>query len=242
MRYTHNLRLIRRRKHTGKISLFLTASIIILVLLLGFTELDAKQFFLGFFESLLRVCIAYIISILLAITLTLFATSSEKVESLTIPILDVMQSFPSFALFPLLVVWFGKTAIVTIFILIITMIWPILFTLLSAKKQIRSDLLEAAQSFGATKVKFLQYVLFPLLFSAIITGSIVSWGEAWEVIIAAEIIVAIPGVGTYLAESGTNNNSQILLIGIILLLAMLFIINKYLWLPLLNLGTKYQQE
>ncbi len=242
MRYTHNFKLIRHRKHQVKISLIITAVLLILVLVLGFTKLDADQFFLGFFESLVRVTTAYFVSVILAVILSLIVMISRKVEEIMLPILDVMQSFPSFALFPLFVLWLGRTSIVTIFILIITMIWPILFTLLSAQKQMKEDLLEAAQFFGAKGWRYLVYVMFPLYLPALVTGSIVAWGEAWEAIIAAEIIVKVPGVGTYLAQSGDNLNSQVLLIGITLLLILLFILNKYIWLPLLNLTTKYQQE
>lgn len=242
MRYTHSLHIIRKRKHVKKISIFISLLLVGLIIVLGFTTLDFKQFFLGFLESFIRVAIAYLISMVIAIGISLIVISSPKIEAISVPILDVLQSFPSFALFPLFVVWFGKTAIVTIFILIITMIWPILFTLLSAQKQIRQDLIESATAFGAKGIKYLIYVLLPLSFPAIITGSIIALGEAWEAIIAAEIIVKVPGVGTYLAEAGNNNNSQILVIGIFLLLTILFIINKYIWLPLLNLSTKYQQE
>ncbi len=242
MRYTHNFKVIRKRRHTAKISLIITAILIFLIAFLGFTELDARQFFFGFLQSFLRVSIAYAISLLLAFSLALFVSSSKFVEDLTLPILDVMQSFPSFALFPLLLIWFGRTSLVTIIILVVAMIWPILFTLLSAQKQIKEDLTEAARSLGASGWKYFIFVTIPLLFPSLITGSIVAWGEAWETIIAAEIIVQIPGVGTYLAKTGNVGNSQILLIGIGLLLALLFIFNKYIWLPLLNLSTKYQQD
>lgn len=242
MRYSHNLRVIRRRKHSLKISLIITIVLAVLIVVLGFTALDAHQFFLGFFESLSRVAIAYIVSLLLALAITLLVTSQQKLEAISVPFLDVLQSFPSFALFPLLVLWFGRTAPVTIIVLVITMIWPILFTLLSARKQIREDLLEVAYVFGAKGTKFLHFVLLPLLFPALITGSIVAWGEAWEAIIAAEIIVQVSGVGTYLAETGSTGNTPILLIGVFLLLALLFILNNYFWLPLLSLSTKYQQE
>lgn len=242
MRYTHNLKLIRKRKHATKISLIITSVLAILILVLGFTALDAQKFFIGFFESLTRVVIAYFISVVLAIGVSLIVVSSKTFEEISVPILDVLQSFPSFALFPLLVVWFGRTSLVTILILVISMIWPILFTILSAQKQLKGDLLEAAHLFRATGIKFLIYVLFPLMFPAIITGSIVAWGEAWETIIAAEIIVNVPGVGTYLAQGGQNLNSTVLLVGILLLLMLLFILNKYIWLPLLNMSTRYQQE
>lgn len=242
MRYTHSFRIIRHRKHTLKISLTITGVLIVLILILGFTTLDAQKFFFGFFASLTRVIIAYFISLILALAIALIVASSKGIEGVSVPILDVLQSFPSFALFPLLALWFGRTTVVTIIILVITMIWPILFTILSAQKQIRRDLIEAARAFGANGEKYLIYVLFPLMFPAIVTGSIVGWGEAWEAIIAAEIIVKVPGVGTYLARSGENLNSSVLLIGILLLLMLLFILNKYIWLPLLNMSTKYQSD
>ncbi len=242
MRYTHNFKTIRRRKHAFKISLLFSLFLLILILVVGFTTLDAKQFFVGFLDSLTRVCIAYVISLFLALGLTLFVTSSQLIESISLPVLDVLQSFPSFALFPLLVIWFGRSSIVTIFILVVTMIWPILFTLLTAHKQIPTDINEAAQIYGAKGRSYLWFVLFPLLYPAIVTGSLIGWGEAWEAIIAAEIIVGGPGIGTYLANAGQSNQTHILIIGILLLLLILFLINKYLWLSLLNASTKYQEQ
>ncbi len=242
MRHSYKLKIIRKRKNANKVSLILLIILVGVILLLGFTELDARLFFGGFAASFTRVTISYFISLILAIILTLVVTASPTIEAISVPILDVLQSFPSFALFPLFVIWFGRNSIVTILILIINMIWPILFTLLTGKKQIKEELDEAAYAFGARGHKYLVYVLFPLLLPAVITGSLVAWGEAWEAIIAAEIIVAVPGVGTYLAQAGGSNHISVLIVGIFLLLTILFIINKLVWLTLLNSSTKYQQE
>lgn len=240
MRYTHNLKLIRKRKHALKISIILTLLAVVLVLFLGFTELDAKLFFFGFFQSLIRVVIAYFATLIIAIALALIVNSSKPVEEIALPLLDALQSFPAFAILPLLIVWFGRSSSVIIIVLIMEMVWPILFSILSAQKQLREDVLEAGTAFGATGLKYLIHVLAPLLFPSVVTGSIVAWGEAWETIIAAEIIINVTGVGSYL--SSPANSSQILIIGTFLLLVILFILNKYIWLPLLNLSTRYQQE
>lgn len=122
MRYTHNLKVIRKRKHAFKISLVITGVLVILILVLGFTALDAQKFFLGFFESLTRVVAAYFISLFAAIIIALIVASSKTFEGISVPILDVLQSFPSFALFPLLVLWFGRSALVTVIILVVAMI------------------------------------------------------------------------------------------------------------------------
>ncbi len=242
MRYTHGLKIIRKRKHALKISLVITGVLIVLILFLGFSALDAQKFFFGFFESLIRVGIAYVIAATLAFILSLIVSSSKSMENVIVPILDAMQAFPAFALAPLLIIWLGKTSGVVITILVIEMVWPILFTLLSGQKQIQEDLIEAAYSFGARGFKFFRFVQLPLLFPSLVTGSIVAWGEAWETIIAAEIIVNVPGVGSYLSQNGQDLNSRVLAIGILLLMMILFVLNKYIWLPLLNMSTKYQQE
>lgn len=241
MRYTHSFKIVRHRKAAFDISLVLTGLLIVLIFVLGFTTLDAKLFFVGFLQSLSRVATAYLISALIAILLTLLVTTSVQVENFSLPILDALQSFPAFALFPLLIIWFSKTDIIVVIILTIEMIWPILFTLISAQKQVREDLSDAAHSFGAKGYKYVLYILLPLLLPALITGSIVAWGEAWETILAAEILANVNGVGTYLTQAGNNNQIHILIIGLLLLLAILFIINKYLWLTLLNKATRYQQ-
>lgn len=242
MRYSHNIVIIRKRKHVIKVSIIFTLIIVLLVLFLGFTTLDAKKFFLGFFDSFTRVVIAYVVAFIIALLTTLFITSRSWTESIFIPILDAFQSFPAFAFFPLLIVWFGKGSLDVIIILVFEMIWPMIFTLISAKKQIKQDLIEASKIFGATGPNYYIYVLLPLLFPSIITGSIIAWGEAWEAIIAAEILVNVPGVGNYLSSAGQNNQMHVLIIGILILMLLLFILNKYVWLPLLNMSTKYRED
>lgn len=238
MRSFHTLRHHRNSHFTPFLLLVILA---LTVSLVGFKVLDFQVFLSGFWLSFVRVSVAYFISLLGALLLAFLATATAKLENIMIPILDVLQSFPSFALFPLLLVFFGRNSVVTIAILVVSMIWPLVFTIITGKKQIKEELIDAASIFGATKLKYILYFLFPLLFPSIITGSIIAWGEAWETIIAAEIIVQVPGVGTYLAEIPTSS-PQILGVGILALMTILFFVNKYFWLKLLSLSTKYQQE
>jgi NitT/TauT family transport system permease protein len=113
-----------------------------------------------------------------------------------------------------------------------------LFTILTGKKEIDEEILEAAHIFKAKGIAYYSSVFFPLLLPAIVTGSIIAWGEAWETIIAAEIIVNVPGVGTYLAQNA-ESQPRVLAVGIIALMTILFLVNKYVWLKLLKKSTQY---
>jgi len=250
MRYSNQLRFSKRKnvlKNKKKSSLISVAWILLFLVALttvvNFSKLNTLTFFEGFGVSLARISIAYIIALILSCIIALLITSNEKVENLTLPVFDVLQSFPSFALFPLMVASINSSEIIIISVLIIAIIWPILFTIIGGIKNRREDLEEAATIFGAKGFKRLIYFTYPELSPSIVTGSIVGWGEAWEFIIGAELLVnAKVGIGSYLGQLGNNKENLLLVFGILVLMILLFIINKLIWLPLLDKTTKYQSE
>ena len=215
-----------------------------LSLVINFSSLDARELIKGFVASLTRTTIAYFIAITLAVLIALIITSSKWIEDLMLPVLDVLQSFPSFALFPVLVVALKNSPeTIIILVLTITMIWPILFSIIGGVKNRREDWEEAATIFGARGYKRLIHFTIPDLMPSIITGSIVGWGEGWEFIIGAELLVKTNlGIGSYLGVLGQKQENAALAFGILFLLVLLFIINKLLWLPLLNKATTYSSE
>lgn len=256
MRYTTNLH-ATPAAHTHKrhalqlhwLSTFIGMTLfglvgIFLIGLTGRSDLSLEQILTGFGVSFIRVSVAYLISVVLAIGLALLITANARVESVMLPIFDVLQSFPSFALFPVLVAALtGAPEIIITIVLVITIIWPILFTIIGAIKNRRVDLEEAATVFGATGRKRFRNFTVPSLWPSIVTGSIVGWGEGWEFIIGAELLVSVKyGIGHYLGILGEANKNSALALGIVLLMFFLFITNKLIWLPLLRRATEYQSD
>ncbi len=251
MRYSTSLRTSRKHhiltfKAKGGLVAFLWLTVIFVTLsfLIDRTNLDQTQLYAGILVSFLRTTAAYVISLIFALTIALIMSSSVWIENLFLPIFDVLQSFPSFALFPVLAVALQSAPeLVIIIVLVIAMIWPILFTVLSGLKNRRQDLEEAATIFGAKGWKRLQFFTFPELLPSIITGSIVGWGDGWELIIGAELLVSVKiGIGHYLGELGSSQQNTLLAFGIVALMFFLFFINKLIWLPLLHEATQYETE
>lgn len=246
MRYNHRYHQINHgtAKHRR---VHLTSLIVLAVTFLVFAALlrvplDQKGFLMGFAVSLFRVSVAYLISLGLALALGLLAVSHSVVEAALVPILDVAQSFPSYALLPLLVLYFGRTSVAVIVILVVAMIWPILFNVIAAIKEQRQDQSEAAIVFGAIGWRYLLHFRWPMLRPAVITGSIISWGEAWDTIVGAEIIAAAGGAGYYLGILSQAGRSSLLGMAIVYYLLLIFVLNQLIWLPLLHHYTKYQAE
>lgn len=251
MRYAASLRtsrrhhILKRRGPSGFISFAaLTVALLLVLIFADFANLSLGQLLGGFLASLARTSVAYLISLLLALTIALLITVNTKIENLLLPVFDVLQSFPSFALFPVLVaVLAGSPEVIIVGVLTITMIWPLLFSIIGGIKNRRVDLEEAATIFGASGFNRLRHFTLPELMPAIITGSIVSWGEGWEFIIGAELLVHVNwGIGRYLGVLGDLHQNTLLALGIVVLMLLLFFINKLVWLPLLHRVTKYQSE
>ncbi len=218
--------------------------LVVLLAIVDVSHLSERQFFEGFWFSLLRVSSAYIISLIVALLLAFVITFRKPVENLLLPLFDVLQSFPSFALIPILVVSFKSSpSIAVVAVLVLAMIWPLLFGIITALKNRREDLDEAAKIYGAKGWQHVSKVTLPELFPAIVTGSIIAWGDAWDLLIGAELLVVVTyGVGGYLGMLGETHQNGLLALGIVAYLGILFIINKIIWLPLLSRATKFQTE
>ncbi|HSX42409.1 MAG TPA: ABC transporter permease subunit [Candidatus Saccharimonadales bacterium] len=251
MRFAAGLHTSRRHhvlktKRLGSLIAFvwLAAILLILVLLLRTSQLDYRQFLDGFAASLARTSVAYVVALIVGLILALSVTAQPIIETIFLPILDVLQSFPSFALFPVLIAGLaGHSETIILAVLALEMIWPILFSIVGAVKNRRQELEEAATIFGAVGTKRLWHFALPELWPAILTGSIVGWGEGWEFIIGAELLVRVHvGIGHYLGVLGENNQRNLLAFGIVGLMLLLFMINKLFWLPLLRQATAYQND
>ena len=242
MRYSHKVHIYRRG---SQLRFTLVTSILAVGLLLLFVRLSNVSLgtlFVDLLASTYRVVIAYLISLVISVLMALIVTRNRTFEDFLLPVLDVLQSFPSFAILPIAILWFGASDVTAILFLVITILWPVLFNVVAGVKNMRGDLGEAARVFGAGGIKKLKYYLLPGVFPAIVTGSIIGWGEAWEAIVGAEILGISRGIGAFLNDASRTGDTRVLTLGIVFLLFFIFFLNKIIWLPLLKRSTMYSSE
>lgn len=214
-------------------------------LFIWFIEPNANFDRMGFLTDLawstVRLIIAFAISLFLALVLGITLTRG-KLGDFFLPLFDVLQSFPSFAILPLAVNYFGSSNITVISFLVITMVWPMLFAVASSVKLVKAEWQEAAQIYGATGIKRFLYFGLPTSYPGLITGAIVGLGEGWEAVVGAEIISGYKdaGLGNFFAANGETGS--VALFGIFALLLMIFVMNRILFLPLLEKSHKLLSE
>lgn len=187
-----------------------------------------------------RLFVAYVIATFLG-WLGAVAFFRGRWSAIALPVFDVLQSFPTFAALPLATYAWGVSGLTVIIFLIFTIIWPIFFTVISGLRLIKHDWEEAVEIMGLTGWDYWKHFLLPVSIPGLITGSIVGLGDAWEAMVATEIIVGIKsGLGNFFQSF--SRNPTVTVFGIFGFLLLIFSINKVIWLPLLEWSHRMMEE
>ena len=233
-------RIYASRRHLVITIFFIVLPFAFLLVFSGFAEITTGRLFGDLFISTYRLLAAYIISVILAWVLAVLFYRGRKAD-VALPIFDVLQSFPTFAILPLATLFWGPSNFTLIFVLVVTVIWPILFSIISSLKLIKRDWEEAVAVAGLGGFNYIKYFLLPVTVPGLITGTIIGLGEGWEALVATEMIAKTEhGLGSFFQSFSMNPN--ITAFGILGLLILIFSINKLVWLPLLQWSHREMEE
>ena len=220
-----------------------------------FQEVSFQNIFLALVTTFSRLLFAYLLSLVFAVPLAILVSSSSRIERLLLPLVDIAQSIPVLAFFPVVVLLFIKFGFLNgaaIFILFLTMIWSIVFTVIGGITVIPSDIKEVARVFGIKRFSYFRKVILPAVVPHIITGSLLAWAAGWNIIIVAEAIHSyVPnaspsqdlfGIGSLLVNSAASGRNDIFLASIIIMILGIAFLNFFVWQKLLHYGEKYKFE
>ena len=196
------------------------------------TEISFNSFLNALLISFARVFAAYFFSLLLA-WLVVVGFMRGKAENFFVSLFDVLQSLPTFTILPIAITFLGQSELVIFFFSVLTIIWPIIFSIYSSIKKADKSWQEAVTISKISGWNYLRYYLFPVTFPGIITGSVIGLGSGWESLIATELLTQTnKGLGPFFNLFSQNNSTTLL--GILVVLSIIYSIDKLLWLPLLK--------
>ena len=207
------------------------------------------------FATFGRLAVAYIIAVLVAFPLAILAVYNRFFEAILLPVFDILESIPVLALFPiviLLFVRFGMLNGAAIFILFLSMLWNIVFTLVGGLKIIPKDITYAAKVFGVTKFSYFRKVILPGVFPELVTGSILAFAQGWNLTIVAEAIhTYIPGgvesndlfgIGSFLVHASSSGNGTLFIYSVLVMVVLIAVMNLLVWQKLLHKAERFRFE
>ena len=192
-------------------------------------------------QTTVRLVFAYLIALAVGVAIALLVGWSPFTDAL-FPVFDILQNVPSFALIPFFIYFLGYTDRMIVLFAVSSVLWPILFAVLAAIRNAHADLNDAATIFGARGVRRIPFYLMPLSLPAVLTGSIVGIAIGWESIIGAEIITNAAGFGSFIKDASATGVNQSAVAGMLVILLIVFTINRLVWAPLMTESAKRYAE
>jgi NitT/TauT family transport system permease protein len=207
-----------------------------------------------------RLGIAYAISLVAAIGMGVLAAEHKRFAAVFYPLYDIGQGVPILALFPVLFLGLNQLLsiprlaleLTCIIMLVLDMIWYMFLNIVSAVKNIPTEINEVGQLLGFKGLKRITHIVIPSILPAIVTGSILSWGTGWNTIIFAEYLpstsptespVSIPGIGSLLDKAGYEfGNTVVLVFMLIVIAAIVLLMEAFVWRRLLRRFERYHVE
>jgi NitT/TauT family transport system permease protein len=208
------------------------------------------------FYSVVRIGLAYLLSLIFAIGYGYIAAYNKRIEALMIAGLDILQSIPvlSFlpgvmlamvALFPTRQIGVEMGAIVLIFT---GQVWNMAFSFYSSIKSIPRELSEAASIYHFSRLQRLVQLELPYSAIGLVWNSMVSVAGGWFFLMACEMFVLgsrdfrLPGLGSYLQTAAGTGNYAAITWGLLTMIAIIVATDQLIWRPVIAWSDKFKFE
>ncbi|MCX7669569.1 MAG: ABC transporter permease subunit, partial [Anaerolineae bacterium] len=202
-----------------------------------------------------RMLAAYTLSLLFTLVYGYVAAYNRRAEAVLMPLLDVLQSVPILSFLPVVLLSLSAllpegiaVELASIVLIFTSQAWNMTFAWYQSLTTIPVELREASSIFRFNRWLRLKTLELPFGANSLIWNSMMSWAGGWFFLMAAEIFTVgqrdfrLPGLGAYLSEAATQGNLQAILMGIAALVAVIVILDQFVWRPLIAWSERFKLE
>ncbi|MGH8429652.1 MAG: ABC transporter permease, partial [Solimonas sp.] len=114
---------------------------------------------------------------------------------------------------PLAILWFGVGFYSTVFVIFFSGIWPIIFNTMAGVQTLSGQYTDVARVYLARRALYTRRILIPGSLPFVITGLRLTYGVGWRVIVGAEMISSIVGLGFLIDNARWQLRPDIMICG-----------------------------
>ncbi|MFM1990933.1 MAG: bicarbonate transport system permease protein CmpB [Pseudomonadota bacterium] len=183
-------------------------------------------------DSVTRLAAGAAVGIALAIPIGVLIGTSRRAHAALWPVLLFFQAVGDIAWLPILLVWFGFGLTTMTFVIVYTVLFPVVLNTVLGIRSVPIDLVRAARSLGASPARVLWEVLLPGALPNIMTGLRNGLGYGWRALIAAEIIVGTSGIGFMMFDARRAGSVVEIMLGMVVLGALWYAVDAWVLAPI----------
>jgi len=158
-------------------------------------EIFAGRLYNDIIASLWRVSVGFAISAVLGIPLGLWIGQHAASRRALLPVLNFFRFLSPLAWIPFAILWFHIGDKPAVFLLFMATFFPLTISTMTAVAGIPNIYFRVARDYNYRGWELLSKVTFPAVLPQVITSMRVTYGIAWVVIVAAEMVGCQDGLG-----------------------------------------------
>jgi taurine transport system permease protein len=182
-------------------------------------------------DSLTRLGYGVGFGLLIGLPMGFLTAMSLRVRKAVWPILLFFQAIADIAWLPIVIVWFGFSLTSVTFVIVYTIVFPLMLSVVAGVEQVPGELVRAARSLGAGRVRVFVEVILPGALPAVASGVRTGLGYGWRALVAAEIIVGTSGIGFMMFDARRVGDVSQVFLGMIVLGVLWYMLDALILAP-----------
>lgn len=171
------------------------------------------------YETILGFSLGEILGVLIAIILWW----CPRVSKILDPYLVVLNALPKVALAPIIIFWIGNGMAAIIVIALLISVVTTIISVLTGFNEIDKEKIMLMNTFRASKIQTLRYLIFPYSIPVFISALKINVGLSWVGVIMGEFLVAKNGLGFLIVYGGQVAQLDMVMMSIVILSAIAFV-------------------
>jgi NitT/TauT family transport system permease protein len=206
--------------------------------------------------SLLRIAIAYVVSLAFTLVYGYVAAYNARAERVLVPLLDTLQSIPVLSFLPgvmiSMVALFPNrqlgVELGSILLIFTGQVWNMTFSFYSSLKSIPREMREVAEVYRWSWWQRFVEMELPYAAIGLVWNSMMSVAGGWFFLMACEMFVLgnrdfrLPGLGSYLQTAANAGDTRAIIWGVVTMIGVIVLIDQIVWRPIIAWAEKIKFE
>lgn len=183
--------------------------------------------------TVLRLATGFTLAAALGVGAGIVMGRSRRAEDCLLPLVSIGAPIPGLAYAPLFLLWFGTGNVPAVGLVAFVSAFPIIYNTWTGVKAVKEIWLRSAQAMGADNGRLFRHVILPGALPYIITGLRLGLAQAWRILVAVEMLAAVPwGLGWLIFGAQEFLNTDVMLCGIVVIAVIGLALEQLVFRPL----------
>lgn len=184
-------------------------------------------------DTLVRLIAGFALAALVGVAIGIMMGRSRRAEDIMLPVVSIGAPIPGLAYAPLFLLWFGLGNVSSVLLVAFVSAFPIIYNSWTGVKAVKDIWVRSAQAMGADDRRLFRHVVMPGALPYILTGLRLGLAQAWRILVAAEMLAAVPwGLGWLIFGAREFLDTDVMLAGIVVIAVIGIVLEKLVFQPL----------